>query len=192
MAKSGRARSRPRGENVAQSAGRKDKIIDTNVLIVATGLEPGRDLASHVPGAIKERAHNWLRAFRADADRMLVCDDAYQIWQEYKRKLTEQDFGFAVVREIRFQSQRMRTVAPLEIPRALEKPIASLRNDRKFVAVALADAPHSSIVNASDTDWERVEAELTQHDVHVEHIDPSWYASECQRKNKSNGARRRG
>ena len=176
------AERRRRAETPAPSA-IGDRILDTNVLIVATGQDSkGRDLTPKVPADVKAIVRDWLAEFGRDASRSLVCDDELLIWKEYKNKLTEQDGPLRLVRDLLFQFHRVRYVLREAIPDALAPQLVSLRNDRKFVQVALADAGRSSIVNVCDTDWGRVEVPLAAHGVRVEHLAPEWYAKFCAEK----------
>jgi hypothetical protein len=155
-----------------------DCIIDTNVLLVASAhhpVSPFKD--SDVPQEQMQVVFDWLVRFQKDAQRLLVLDPYLQhgILEEYRHKMTEQDFGLMVVKE---KLQFARLVYDLEfdddghafLPAGYEKIDPS---DRKFVAVALKDLSEggrSIIINAVDSDWHECEKELNRAGVTVKHL----------------------
>ena len=77
-----------------------DCIIDTNVLLVASALDPTSpfDDSEHVSPEAKQKVFDWLKEFRDDAGRSLVLDQTFRIWDEYHNKLSRgQDYGSHVV-----------------------------------------------------------------------------------------------
>jgi hypothetical protein len=153
-----------------------DFILDTNVLIVASAADPSSPFDdTHVPPAETGIVFEWLAAFRADASRRMVWDDAWEIYAEYRRKLTDQDYGLRVLAEkmatARFVRIERDGDGSAKVPGEFDR---FDRSDRKFLAVALADPEGSAIVNASDTDWLEIERELHGEGVEVIHLIERW------------------
>ena len=77
-------------------------VVDTNVLIVASGEHPESPFASDKHPVEdpeeSEKVLDWLMAFEAGEGRMVVDDD-WEILKEYQHKLTDQDYGQRIVFE---------------------------------------------------------------------------------------------
>jgi hypothetical protein len=158
-----------------------DHVVDTNVLVVAS-----LNVESEVPLSHRGDVIDWLSAYRHDPARRLVLDGQWRIWNEYKRNVennADQNLGFKVVLE-KLQNARFHTVefdgqGHALLPNDLAAAVRD-RDDRKFVAVALADNGKSTLVNASDTDWYDAEAGLKEHGIVVEQLIEDW----CRRKHR--------
>ncbi len=147
-----------------------DCIIDTNVLLVASGK------CDHVSPDQQLTVIDWLAAFRKDVQRKVVLDPylKHGIWEEYNHKMTGQDYGLQVIAE-KLQSARFVEIefdahGHGVLSDDLEKVDPS---DRKFVAVALMDISQggsSLIINAIDSDWEKCKGELHSVGIVVEEI----------------------
>lgn len=156
-----------------------DHVLDTNVLLVASAAHPHSPFDdTHVPIEQQLRVFEWLAEFRTDPERRLVMDDLFAIYDEYRNKMTEQDYGLQVVHE---KMLAMRQVAlrwdgdgHAEVPACFHRFDPS---DRKFLAAALADPGAICIVNATDTDWLEIEAELGAAGVVVRHLLEPWLRS---------------
>lgn len=155
----------------------EDYIIDTNVLLLASAIDPGSPFkdSDHVSEDHQQEVLNWLIEFRKDGQRKIVLDKSFKIWDEYHNKLTRgRDFG-ALVMADKLQSARFVEIefdvyGHARVPAYLEKID---RSDRKFVAVALKDLFEeglSSIVNAADSDWRECEEELNRAGITVKHL----------------------
>jgi hypothetical protein len=169
-----------------------DYVIDTNVLCCASARDERSlfDDADHIPADAQEAVFTWLATFRKDRERRLVIDEDFKIYDEYRNKLTDQDYGLLVVHE-KLSSAHFVPVSydggdygivPAEIA-ALDA------SDRKFAAAAIAaatfgDDGRSVIANATDTDWFEVEAALMEHHVRVEQILASWCLAKLEAKKK--------
>ena len=158
-----------------------DHVVDTNVLLVASAADlrsPFGD--THVPANERKVVLDWLSAFR-NGGESLVVDNSFRIYNEYRNKLTDQDFGLHVVHEKMTKSNfRQARVDYQEDGTAIiPDDLAELdRSDRKFLAAALADSGRSSIVNATDTDWLAVEEPCRRHGVVVEQLIGDWLRKE--------------
>jgi hypothetical protein len=153
-----------------------DHVVDTNVLLVASAAHPYSPFDdSHVPRKEQMKVLDWLSAFRADPDRRLVLDDLFKIYNEYRNKLTDQDYGLLVVHE-KMNSLRSVGVSWDGSGYAVVPPqFASFDpSDRKLLAAALADPETIDIVNAADSDWLKIEPALAATGVRVHHIIELW------------------
>ncbi len=153
-----------------------DHVVDTNVLLVASAAHPHSPFSdTHVPIDEQRVVFEWLVAFRADETRQLALDDLFQIYDEYRKKLTDQDFGLQVV------SEKLANVRQVSIDRdddghgVVPEAFRGFdRSDRQLLAVALTEPDTISIVNACDSDWLGIERELKAAGVRVEHIIEAW------------------
>ncbi len=156
-----------------------DHVVDTNVLLVASAVDPYSPFdESHVPLAEQHVVFEWLAAFRADSAQHIVLDDLLKIYDEYRNKLSEQDYGLQVIHE---KMQTMRQVnldwdedGHAVVPAAFD---SFDRSDRKLLAAALTDPANIVIVNAADSDWLEIEAELATAGVEVVHVLEAWLRS---------------
>ncbi len=153
-----------------------DHVVDTNVLLVASAAHPFSPFDdTHVPVEEQLKVLDWLVAFGRDDSRRLVLDDVLAIYEEYRHKLTEQDVGLQVI-HAKMQAHRSVTLewdddGHAVVPEALQ---ACDRSDRKFLAAALTDVEHISIVNAADSDWIEIEDALKRAGVVVHHLIEAW------------------
>jgi hypothetical protein len=118
---------------------------------------------THISIADRESILNWLSEFRVDPERALILDEFFVIYDEYRNKLSGQDYGLLVVHEkmkrdfrtvsVNYEDDRTTAIVPEEFSEF--DP-----SDRKFLAAALADPGNISIINASDSDWREVEEEV--------------------------------
>lgn len=157
----------------------KDCVLDTNVLLVASAAHPYSpwDDANHVPAEEQKAVFDWLAEFRADSERAVVFDDLFAIYEEYRNKLTDQDFGLQVVTEKMHQALMRQVELEREDDGTPVVPTAFRnfdRSDRKFLAAALSDPATIAIVNAADTDWLYFEKELDAAGVKVVHVIEGW------------------
>lgn len=155
-----------------------DRVIDTNVLLVASAAHPSSPFEdSHVPVERQQEVFEWLRAFREDGAERVVLDDDFRIYDEYRHKLTDQDYGLQVIHQ-KMQAFLLRSVAvSYDVDDHAIVPERFHRfdpSDRKFLAAALRDPATISVVNASDTDWLEIEDELASAGVRVEHLLDAW------------------
>lgn len=172
-----------------------DFVIDTNVLLCASAADEGSpfDDADHVPQGERLVVLDWLASFHADGERIAVLDEDFGIFDEYRHKLTDQDYGLQVMKE------KLATAhfVPVEydenghgrVPAELE-PLD--KSDRKLAAAAIADAilyeGRCTIANAADTDWYEVEGALAAHAVDVQQVIPAYCRAKHEEK-KARGAK---
>ena len=161
-----------------------DHVVDTNVLLVASSAHPFSPFGdSDLPAELQEQVFEWLAAFRADASRQMVWDDLFRIYDEYRNQLSDQDYGMLVVNE------KMATAhfVPVDyddnghgvVPASFADFDPS---DRKFLAALLNAPSNTSLVNATDTDWLQIEAELNTAGAKVEHILEAWLRDKFEAK----------
>jgi hypothetical protein len=160
-----------------------DHVIDTNVLLVASAAAPSSPFDdSHVPLAQQTTTFDWLVAFNGDSDRKLVLDECSRIVNEYRNKLTPQDYGLQVI------SHKWDTCCrfvPLDWDSdgnaSVSTPFCQFDpSDRKFLAAALTDPNTISIVNATDSDWFEIEDELRVAGVAIFHVIEDWLRASCR------------
>ena len=159
------------------NAPKVEVVVDTNVAVVANGSND-RASAKCVRVCIDE-----LRQIQKES--CVLLDDKYLILAEYHRNLHisgQPRIGDAFYKWLHENQAnrarcRMIPVKPNE-ERGLEEfpddpSLASFdRDDRKFVAVALASGTNPPILNASDTDWWQYRKELRSHGVNVVFLCP--------------------
>ena len=139
-----------------------DHVIDTNVLLVASAAHPFSPFDdSDLPVELQQVVFEWLAVLRVEEGRTLVWDDLFKIYEEYRHKLTDQDFGLQVVHEkmatARFVPVTYDADGIAVVPEAFSSFDPS---DRKLLAALIADSGGSSLVNATDTDWLEIEEAL--------------------------------
>ncbi len=173
-------------------------VIDTNVLIVASGehIESPFSSANHPveSSAQAEQVFNWVSTLETSAARMIMdCDDI--IYKEYRNKLTEQDYGLIVLREKMRRGEMDYVALEWEEEPGYPDPVAVLQehlkavvhdlSDRKMVAACIcANEEHgpSTIINACDTDWIDWEETLQQEGIIVEQLIDEWVRAKWAEK----------
>ncbi|MBI2565610.1 MAG: hypothetical protein HYV63_01080 [Candidatus Schekmanbacteria bacterium] len=153
-----------------------DHIIDTNVLLVASAAHPHSPFGdSDLPRELQEAVFEWLAAFRRDSARTMVWDELWRIYDEYRRKLTDQDYGLQVVTEKMATARFVAVGYDGDGAAVLPAGFAAFDpSDRKFLAALLADGGASTLVNATDTDWLEIEAEIAAAGRTVQHLVEDW------------------
>ena len=152
-------------------------IVDTNVPMSANGeaTQASEDCAI--------ACRNRLR--RIMEEEVLLLDDEYLIWQEYRNNLDfsgqpgagDRFFRWLWLNQANEQHCRIIPITPHPEREFAEFPqdpdLTSLdRSDRKFVAVALASGTAPEILNATDTDWWHHHQALRYHGVNVTFLCP--------------------
>ncbi|MAG33049.1 MAG: hypothetical protein CL908_19395 [Deltaproteobacteria bacterium] len=161
-----------------------DHVVDTNVLLVASAAHPHSPFDdSDLPRELQERVFEWLAAFRANGSRQMVWDDCFKIYEEYRNKLSDQDYGMQVVKQkmtsARFVSVRYDQDGHGVVPAAFADFDPS---DRKLLAALLVDVENTSLVNATDTDWLEIERQLADAGATVEHLLEEWLRAKYREK----------
>lgn len=131
-----------------------DFVIDTNVWVMAD--KPISEATLTELDCIA-CCKAWLSNFRNDRRSRLVLDHCYTILREYRRNMTEGGFARQILNELETQPRDRLIELEIELD---DDGFALLpleldgfdKDDRKFVAVAIAHNPLPPIVNASDTD----------------------------------------
>ncbi|AUT67026.1 hypothetical protein [Paraburkholderia hospita] len=164
----------------------ESRVIDTNVLIVASAAhttspfpEDGTPIKEP---ELRERVLSWMEAFESDPERHAVLDWDWHICTEYRKKLTNQDYGWLALMRKRDQSEV--TWVGIEVdehghamlPPDLAAKVTDLE-DRKMVASVIAvgdDVRPCKLTNACDTDWLDCADALTAAGVETEHLLEDW------------------
>lgn len=151
-------------------------VVDTNVLVVANG--------RHAPA--RERCVGaCIDALDRARRDVVVIDDGQLFLDEYRKHcsfsgqpgLGDAFFKWLWSRQADSRHCRRVQITPdaqrgfVEFP--ADKRLASFdREDRKFVAVALAAGDAPPVLNASDTDWWHARAALGEHGVTITFLCP--------------------
>lgn len=162
------------------------RVVDTNVLIVASAADDGspfRPDATPVEEArLRKQVLDWLIEFEKDSDRHAVLDWDWHICGEYLNKLTEQDYGWLAMmakkdrNEIVWVGLTVDQNGHAVLPDTLEPHVTDLE-DRKMVAAVLAAHAETwdcTLTNACDTDWIDCEKALKKHKIVPEHVIEDW------------------
>ena len=177
---------------MAEAGALQARLVDTNVLIVASAADAGSPFAPNPPHRRSRAAPAGVRlarSLRGRPTRHAVLDVDWHVCGEYRHKLTEQDYGWLammhkmdrgeVVGSMCSQQRRQRRAAP-----ELAEAVTDLA-DRKMVAAALAalDAGHATqITNAADTDWIDCQQALHAVGLEVEKPAADWLQARWRQK----------
>ena len=153
-------------------------VMDTNVAIVANGMTEQAD------AACMSACRHKLRQIQEGRLRLLL-DDKRLILEEYRKRLSlsgQPGYGDRFFKWLWYNQAverhcRMVPVTPHEDREFEEFPddpcLASFdRDDRKFVAVALASKSNPQVFNASDPGWWHHRESLCKHGVEVDFLCP--------------------
>lgn len=172
----------------------ESRVVDTNVLIVASAAHAtspfpeGETPVNEQP--LRDQVLAWLEAFELDSSRHAVLDAGWSICNEYRRKLTDQDYGWlAVMRkldhsEVVWVDIQMDDNGHAILPAAIAASVTDLA-DRKLVASAMAvkaDVRPCKVTNACDTDWLDCADALTAAGVETEHLLEAWLQAKWTEK----------
>ena len=152
-------------------------VVDTNVAVVANG--------AHGPAGSRCVRRSVGRLRQVLNDCRVLLDDKQLILAEYRKNLSPSgqpgpgDAFFKLLYENQSNPEYCRTVAVnLHLDREFEEFPADPqlrsfdRNDRKFVAVALASGTNPQVLNASDRDWWEYRDPLSDHGVRIVFLCP--------------------
>ncbi len=157
-----------------------DVILDTNVPRIAD-ISLGNGAFSVV---CKATCLTWLKRV-VEGQYRIIIDDRFLILREYSGVLRQsRGIGSEFLKWL-LQNQantEKRVRIPITPTGDDENEFAEFpddpelqgfdRNDRKFVAVAIAHGSHPPIINATDTDWYDYAEALQKHGVRIEQICP--------------------
>jgi hypothetical protein len=162
------------------------RVVDTNVLIVASaadGGSPFRPEATPIEeAALRQQVLDWLTEFEQDPQRHAVLDYDWLICKEYQQKLTEQDYGWLALmtkydrNEVVLVGLTTDTDGHAVLSPELATAVTDLA-DRKMVAAVIASRDHVSfcrLTNACDTDWLDCADALSDNNIDVEHLVEDW------------------
>lgn len=170
-------------------------VIDTNVLIVASGEHPESPFlqAGHPVDKpeIADEVLHWLSEFM-DSDDFLIVDTDGAIYDEYCNKLTEQDYGRRAYIEKNDKGQIDYVALEWEVKEPdwtaeLSDVLTAVvhdRSDRKLVAACIEAVKENetNIINACDTDWIGWEDVLQEEGIIVEQLIDAWVRNKWREK----------
>lgn len=162
------------------------RVIDTNVLLVASAADEGSPLrADATPvqeAALRQQVLDWLQDFEADPGRHVVLDWDWKILGEYGHRLSEQDYGWLALMHKKDKNEVVWVGLDLDadgnalLPPELARAVTDLA-DRKMVAAALQAIRlgHAcQLTNACDSDWLDCTAALDRAGLKVEQLIEDW------------------
>ena len=159
------------------SAAKEEVVLDTNVAVVSNGdtEQAGWDCVANCVAATR----------RITDSQILLVDELGLILHEYSRNLNrsgQPGVGDAFFRFIWDNQANERHCRKVKVTPNDERGFDEFpddprlsnfdRDDRKFVAVAIASGSAPKILNASDTDWWIHRQELGRHGVAIEFLCP--------------------
>ena len=179
---------------MAEAGALQARLVDTNVLIVASAADAGSPFGAEATpieeAALRQQVFDWLEAFVADTTRHAVLDVDWHVCGEYRHKLTEQDYGWLAMMHKMDRGEVVWVDVLLDkndnavLPPELAEAVTDLA-DRKMVAAALAalDAGHAcQITNAADTDWIDCQQALHAVGLEMENLLPDWLQARWRQK----------
>ena len=164
------------------------RVLDTNVLIVASGGDPRAlgTLASHLETSDQKVVFAWLNGFISDRSAQVILDP--QVLNEYRNKLSEQDYGLHAIRtmldqgKVEYCKLKYDRNGSATLPKDLQAIVRDC-SDRKFVALALLFSD-AMITNACDTDWIEWEGGLLAKGIKLDQLLREWCEARCREKAK--------
>ncbi len=151
-------------------------VIDTNVLVVANG--------GHPPAA-NACVLACIEALEAARAGVVLVDDGGRILDEYARHAShagQPGVGDRFFKWLWDHQAMAGSCSQVSITDDADRGFAEFpddpalaafdRDDRKFVAVALASGLRPPVLNASDSDWWEFDAVLKHHGVDVDYLCP--------------------
>ena len=154
------------------------RVVDTNVAVAANG----RD--THADACCQLACIYALKRLRKSGK--VILDAGGKILDEYRKKLRPAgqpgvgDFFYKFLLDHQYDQKKcLRVESPIddatsEYEHFPNDPalVKFDRDDRKFVAVAIASKKDCQVLNALDSDWGQFESELTRNGVKVEQLCP--------------------
>lgn len=172
-----------------------NRVIDTNVLIVASGEHPESPFLStgHPVDnpSLAAEVLQWVSNF-IESDELMVVDTDGAIYQEYCNKLSEQDYGRSAYIDKNDKGQ----IEYVELEWEVKDPdwtaelsddlkaVIHDRSDRKIVAscIEALTMNETNIVNACDTDWITWEKALQIEGIIIEQLVDAWVRDKWREK----------
>jgi hypothetical protein len=152
-------------------------VVDTNVLLVANGQHP--DVGAACVAKCSRRLMNLMIGDR------IAIDDGFEILKEYQNKTshrTGKKPGDAFLKWLLQNNRNPQRCVQVHLTPHAKRRYASFpddprlvtfdRDDRKFVAVAVAHPEKPPILQAADSKWRGWSAALGDHQVRVEFLCP--------------------
>lgn len=173
------------------------RVIDTNVLIVASAADGGSPFCLEdtpvTENQLRQQILDWLIAFEQDSLRHTVLDNSWTICEEYQNKLNvEQDYGWLAMMAKMDRSEVVWVDFPTDsgghavLPKNLAIAVTDLA-DRKMVAAVLEAQKQVTLcklTNVCDTDWFDCADALSDYGVEVEQLLGDWLLQKWEAKRK--------
>lgn len=164
-----------------------DYVIDTNVWITVDKIVDIGTMSKTELDCI-EACRNWLRNFAASEDKLVVDGVASRkILNEYRKNLRQQGLARNLLNQL--ERKPRERIIDIDISfdvdgHAIVPPELRVadKNDRKFIAVALAHNPTPPIIDATDTDWEKEKSRLIEHRIIVQELCPDYIQEKLAQK----------
>lgn len=155
-----------------------DYVIDTNVWVEVDKVIGIGNVESVTEIDCIKRCRDWLRAFARSEDR-LVLDLTWQILKEYRKRIAPGGLARRLLDQLETQPRLRLVEVQVEwdenkhakVPEECAIPD---RDDRKFVAVALAHEPRPPIINAVDSDWVNARGQLAAVGITIQELCPEY------------------
>lgn len=153
-------------------------VVDTNVLVMID--KPIAQL-TELELACAEACREWLQTFQMNGEDKLVLDYQNRIHQEYRQNIQPQGIARdwlnrvfrAFMNHVAMVNVEYDDNAHAILPETITFDDPS---DRKFIAVTLAHTPTPSIINATDTDWDKQKEMLIANGIEVIELCPDYIA----------------
>ena len=171
-------------------------VVDSNVLIVASSADetsPFQPEATPIEESdLRKEVLQWLTEFH-HSEKNTVLDVCWYIAGEYQNKLTEQDYGWLVIKD-KIDWQQVTWVqfdvdsdGHAVLPDAIGAIVPDLA-DRKMIAAILSVFAEDqdadvSLVNACDSDWFINQEALSEYKIQIIQLLPDWLRQKVIAKN---------
>lgn len=163
-----------------------DFVVDTNVWVMVD--KPIGEISLKEVECMAA-CKKWLTDFANRHEDRLVLDNCYKILRKYRNNIREDGLARRLLNKL--EEQPRDRLIELDIvfndeglavvPSTLED---FDKDDRKFVAVALAHNPHPPIINATDTDWTKAQEQIKALGITVCECCPDYIAEKLKGKRK--------
>ncbi len=163
-------------------------VVDTNVWITAGKL--ASEVETIEEAECIEACIDWTKEFLSGEVRVLVDTDG-KVFDEYWTYVSMGHFPGSSLFEL--YNNLWERFEPVKIEfdesgyAVLPDPVSFCdRNDRKFIALALACIPYAPIYNAEDTDWAKERGQLEQNGLTINELCPAYIEERLRERQARN------